>query len=240
MWAFGIMGIYGANLSFVYAMQCAPPEKVDLINYLWPILVTILSPLVFKAKVNFLSMLGVAIAFAGIFVVLTNGASLAGFEMQYWPGFLLALLNVIFWGTYVIVSKKNSTVPNEMIGLYCGIGAICSLIIHCYTENFLLPSNKELVTMITIGLTGQGLAYILWDYGIKSGHYYLLCTLSYFTPILSILLLVKFQYTMASDHLWIAATLVSLGACLAEPKFIAIIKKSIAFRANSKSTVKTI
>lgn len=224
IWGIGILGIYFANLSFVCAMQYAPPEKVDLINYLWPIIVTIISPLLFKNNLKKYHFLGVAIAFIGIFILLTNGKGLEGFEPQYFFGYFLAALNAVFWSVYILFSKKNPHIPNEMIGIYCGIGAVCSLILHYKFETFVLPSDQQLITMITIGLAGQGLAYILWDRAIKFGHYYLLCTLSYFTPILSILLLVKFHYTQTSDQLWLAVTLVSFGAFLTEPKLLTLFK----------------
>jgi len=220
IWIIGVLGIYFANLSFVCAMQYAPPEKVDLINYLWPIIVTFISPILLKNNIKKYHVLGVAIAFSGIFILLTNGKGLNGFEPQYMLGYFLAALNAIFWSLYILFSKKNPQIPNEMIGIYCGIGAVCSFVLHHKLETFIFPSNQQLITMITLGLTGQGLAYILWDKGIKFGHYNLLCTLSYFAPILSILLLVKFHYTQASHQLWIATILVSFGAFLTEPKLL--------------------
>lgn len=224
LWIITFIGIYCANLCFVYAMQLAPPEKVDLINYIWPVFAIIFSPLISKLRINILHVVGILVAFSGIYILVTDGKGISGFEFYYWPGYLLACLNALFWSCYVLLSRRYQEAQSEIIGLCCGVGAICSLIFHFVFESFVVPTLEQLLMMLSLGLMGQGLAYLFWDKGIKYGQYYLLCACSYFTPILSIALLIQFDLAKSSFALYIATLLVSIGALLVTQHFADLLK----------------
>lgn len=225
MWIVGVMGIYFANLFFVSAFGFAPPEKVDLINYLWPIMVILLSPIILEDKLKGHHLAGVGIAFFGIFILLTDGNGLVGFEYQYWLGYLLSFCNAICWTLYVLVSKRYPQVPNEIIGCYAGVAAICSFVCHLIFESFVMPSIEQWSMLILLGLTGQGLAYLFWDHGIKKGYYKLLCALTYASPIISILLLVHFEFVEMSQYLINATMLVTLGAFVTTTQFPQLVQR---------------
>jgi len=213
IWAAGIGGFYIANICFVFALQYAPPENIELISYLWPILIIFLAPLYLKTQIKIHHVLGSIIAFSGIFLLLNNTNPIGG-SLQYWKGYLLTMGYLIFWTTYIITSIKYPNAPNELVGIFCGIGALLSFIFHLLGEDYIAPSQNEISTMILIGITGQGLAYLFWDYSIKHGHSYTLCILSNFTPLLSIYILIKFGFTTPRDNLSISALLVCFGTML--------------------------
>lgn len=211
-WGFGILGIYLANVCFVLALGHAPPENVELISYTWPIMALLWASLVLKNQIKTIHFFGSFLAFIGLYLLLAEPS--LTFSIHYWRGYLLTIGYALCWSIYVVCTKKYPTIPNEMIGLYCGIGAVCSCLLHLKTEHFILPSPKEWGLMVLIGLTGQGMAYWLWAHSIKYGHYYLLCTLSYFTPCLSIMLLIRFGLTQTREGLWPATVFICSGALL--------------------------
>ncbi len=217
MWLAGIVGIYLANLFFVTAFQHAPPEKVDLINYLWPVMVILFSPLLLNEKLKLRHLMGVIIAFSGIFILLTDGQGIKGFETKYCLGYGLSFLNALCWTIFIIYCKRYPESPNEMIGIFSGIAAVCSLVFHFLFESFIMPEPQQLILLIILGLTGQGLSYLFWDHAIKNGYYKFLCTLTYASPLVSIFLLVYFGFTPMSDNLIKATLLVSLGAAISMP-----------------------
>lgn len=106
-------------------------------------------------------------------------------------------------------------------------------------ETFILPESNQMILLVLLGITGQGLAYLFWDHGIKNGYYKFLCALTYAAPILSIFLLVQFGYTTMSQHLLIATLLVSLGAVITTPQFKGIGKTISKFKKISRTISRT-
>ncbi|RYZ71142.1 MAG: EamA/RhaT family transporter, partial [Proteobacteria bacterium] len=71
---FGTAGIFGYHFFLFSAFRNAPAIEANLINYLWPILMVLLSPLfipAFKLRTN--ALLGSLIAFSGACLIVTGG-----------------------------------------------------------------------------------------------------------------------------------------------------------------------
>tara|TARA_R110002110_G_scaffold124505_2_gene301861 strand:+ start:11797 stop:12630 length:834 start_codon:yes stop_codon:yes gene_type:complete len=214
IWLAGIGGFYLANVCFVLALEYAPPENVELISYLWPILIIFLAPFILKSQFKASHVFGSMLSFLGIFLLLSNTESIYA-QCQYWKGYLLTIGYLFFWTAYIISSIKYPKAPNELVGVFCGVGCVISFIFHMFGEEYVPPNQKQIMTMVLLGLTAQGLAYLFWDYSLKNGHYYLLCILSNFTPLLSIYILIQFGFTAPRENLFPAVILVCLGALIA-------------------------
>lgn len=215
----GMAGIYLNNLFFISAFKHAPAEKVDLINYLWPIMVVLLSSLLPKERIKLQHFAGALMAFYGVFLLLTNGIGLGEIDLQCRNGYIYAFLDAICWAIFTVSLRKYKHASNALIGICCGISAVLSLLTHCVFEDFVMPSTMQFCLMAILGFTSQGLAYYFWDFGIKNGNYRLLYVLSYFNPIISIGFLILFGFTAPSPVLFTSAVLVCMGAFVASEKF---------------------
>jgi drug/metabolite transporter (DMT)-like permease len=71
------------------------------------------------------------------------------------------------------------------------------------------------LSAIGLGLGPVGLAFYVWDIGVKQGDIQLLGTSSYAAPLLSTLILVLFGVSAPTWSLAIAALLITAGALLA-------------------------
>lgn len=221
----GIIGIYLNNLLFIAAFSNAPAEKVDLINYLWPLLIVLFSVFLPKEKLKINQIIGAFVAFYGVYCLITNGQGLSGFEMQYWKGYLYAFLDAICWTYFTLTIRKYKHFSVAQIGIYCGMAAFLSLISHLAVEKFVMPNTSQWCCLALIGITSQGAAYYFWNYGVKNGDYKQLCVLSYFNPIISVGLLVLCGFAQFTMQLFTASILVSIGAIVACNKFGEVSKK---------------
>ncbi len=61
----------------------------------------------------------------------------------------------------------------------------------------------------------MGLAFYVWDRGMKHGNIQLLGAISYATPLLSTIIMAALGRGEATGTLWIAAALVTAGAIVA-------------------------
>ena len=209
----GIAGIYGNDFFYFEAFKYAPATQVDLINYLWPVFVMLLSGVFSKEKMAMYQKFGCLVSFFGVYVLIAYDANMP-FKQSFLHGYVYALLDALIWALYVLMCRRYKELHSEMVGVYCFIGMVLSLGAHSVTEAFVSPSVYQWFIMIVIGVFSQGMAYVLWEKGIKQGNFALLTTCSYFTPILSITVLVVFSKAHYSHTLLIATLLVTSGALI--------------------------
>ncbi|KTD23188.1 DMT family transporter [Legionella londiniensis] len=209
LWIVGFLGIYGNDLLYIAAFKHAPAAHADLINYLWPIMVILLTGLLPNEKLSFRHLLAASLGFFGIYILISQNNE--GFDAQYLLGYTLAFLDALVWSLYTLMARHYGKSPVETIGVYCGLGALCSLFLHLHLETAVMPQYGQWLILLIMGATTQCLAYFFWDFGVKCGDFKLLTILSYGNPILSIGFLILFGLAKPSLELLIACVLVSLG-----------------------------
>ncbi|HEY2111952.1 MAG TPA: EamA family transporter, partial [Dongiaceae bacterium] len=78
-----------------------------------------------------------------------------------------------------------------------------------------LPSPGGWLAVLALGLGPVGIAFFVWDYGVKRGDIQALGAFSYASPLISTLLLVLFDRATATTTLALACLLIVGGAILA-------------------------
>ena len=76
-----------------------------------------------------------------------------------------------------------------------------------------MPS--QWLAILLLGLGPVGLAFFIWDIGVKHGNIALLGTLSYLAPLLSTLILIATGAAQASWSIALACILITAGALIA-------------------------
>ena len=214
VYAFGTAGLFGYHFLYFSALRLAPAAQAGLIAYLWPLLIVLLSGLLPGETLGARKILGAAIAFAGATLVLADTTE--GFSSAHTFGYALALGCAFTWSTYSVASRHFAHVPTDSIAVFCVLSAILSAITHVGLEETVWPDLMQgWIAMITLGLGPVGLAFYLWDTGMKKGDIQFLGVASYLAPLLSTLLLVVAGYAHARWALLFAALLISGGAFVA-------------------------
>jgi drug/metabolite transporter (DMT)-like permease len=211
VWLIGIACICGSDLSYILGASCAPIAHVDLIDYMWPCMVVLFIGMLPKETLKVHHIIGITLGVLGIFVLITDGNGLSGIKTKYLLGYSLAFYGAMLWGIYSAFSRYYKNVPSDMVSMYCGVGAVICVALHMSFETTIMPSGSQLAIAMLIGLTGPGLAYQLWDYGIKHGNFKLLISMTYLVRILAMILLVSFDKGPVTDALIIACALASFG-----------------------------
>lgn len=211
IWLAGLTGICLSDFAYIYGAQYAPIAHVDLIDYLWPCLVVAFTSMLPKERFTPQHIVGALLGLLGIYVLVHHEIQMNGLNIKYFIGYLLALFGAVLWGGYSAFSRYFKAVPTEMIGMYCGLGALLCLGLHLKFETFVTPTWTQGSLAVLTGLSGAGIAYQLWDYGVKFGDVYLLSTITYGARIAAMALLVLFGKEPLTLSLVIACSLASLG-----------------------------
>ena len=214
VYAFGTIGLFGANLLYFGAMFLAPMAETGLIGYLWPLFIVLLSGLLPGERLGALHIGGALLAFAGAaLMVLRGGVSL---PVEALPGFALAFVFALTWAGYSVGSRRFGAQPTEAVTVYFIAGAILSLAAHLALETTVWPDHAlGWISLIGLGTAPIGLSYFAWDIGMKHGDIQLLGVASYAAPLLSTLALIVAGIAQPTATLAISAVLIAGGAALA-------------------------
>jgi drug/metabolite transporter (DMT)-like permease len=119
------------------------------------------------------------------------------------------------WAGYSTASRRFARVPTDAVGGLCAATAVLALLCHLAWETTRWPDGAQWLAVIALGIGPVGLAFFVWDYGVKHGSLRTLGGLSYATPLLSTILLIVFGRAAASATIAAAALLIVGGAVLA-------------------------
>jgi drug/metabolite transporter (DMT)-like permease len=208
----GVTGYFGYHFCLFYSFRFAPVIEANLINYLWPVLMILLTPLFFvdhKLKIH--HFIGAIISIMGcILLVLNNGAKETRTESL--KGYTLALLAAIVWPLYSIVKKKMGEISVWSIGSFCFFTGLLCFTTHLVIEPRVVLQWHDFWKMVLLGLGPFGLAFYTWDLALKLGDSRVIGSLAYLTPALSTLGLIIFAGKEMMPSTFAAMILIILGA----------------------------
>lgn len=215
VWCLGVGGLFGYHALYFAALRLAPPAQAGLIAYLWPLLIVLLAGLLPGGRLRPRHLVGALLGLAGVAVLIGGRASIA-FEARAVPGYALALGCALVWSTYSVLSRRVAAVPTEAVAGFCLATAVLAGLCHMLFETNVWPATPaQWAAVAGLGIGPVGLAFYLWDHGVKRGDIALLGTLSYAAPVLSTLILVAAGFAAPSIALALACALIVAGAATA-------------------------
>ncbi len=212
-WLHGVGGLAGFHALYFASLALAPPVEANLLNYLWPLLIVLLSAPILGLPLGPWRLAGVAMGGAGAALLLGAGAA---FPASAALGFGCALLSALTWALYSVLSRRMAAVPTEAVAGFCLASAALALGAHLAFE---APASSltaaQAGAVLLLGLGPMGAAFFLWDIGMKRGDPRLLGTLAYATPVASTLLLAASGEGVLGWRALAAAALVAGGGLVA-------------------------
>jgi drug/metabolite transporter (DMT)-like permease len=194
-------------------------REIALVNYLWPSLTILFSLTLLKKRASVWLVPGTALALAGVFLVMTQGArvSWAAFadHLQGNPvAYALALAAAISWALYSNLTRRWSEPESEgAVELFIPATGVMLLALRLLTTETTAWSLKALGEAWGLAAVTT-LAYLLWDASIRKGNVLLVFTCSYFTPLLSTVVSCVYLRVSPSPKLWIGCLLLLSGSLI--------------------------
>lgn len=214
VWALGVGGLFGYHALYFTALRLAPPADAGLISYLWPLLIVLFSGLLPGERLHARSVAGALLGLLGT-VVLFAGQGLAP-ALAYATGYAVAFGCAFVWSGYSVLSRLFPGVPSVAVSGFCIVTAILAALCHLVFEHTVWPEGAgQWLAVLSLGIGPVGLAFYVWDIGVKHGDIRLLGVASYAAPLLSTLFLVLAGFAPVRATLGIAALLIAGGGLLA-------------------------
>ncbi len=215
VWLLGVGGLFGYHAAYFIALRNAPVVEAALLNYLWPLLIVVFSALLPGERLRWQHIAGSVLALLGAVVVVTRGEGFS-FDPAHAFGYGAALIAALIWSSYSVLSRRFPHVPSDAITGFCLATAVLAWIVHVAIEPTVWPAEPwQWAAIVGLGLGPVGLAFYVWDVGVKHGDIQVLGAAAYSAPLLSTAILVFAGYARYSHSLLLACVLISAGAALA-------------------------
>ena len=219
-WLLGVSGLFGYHFFYFTALKSAPPVEAALINYLWPLLIVLLSASLPGERLGWHHVAGALLGLFGTALIVTGGQEL-GIQADYAPGYAAALAAAVIWATYSVMSRRFAGVPSDAVAGFCLVTALLSAVCHLLVEETVWPANPtEWLAVLGLGLGPVGTAFYVWDYGVKHGDIAVLGASAYMAPLLSTGILILTGFGVASWTIAIACLAITGGAALAAKELL--------------------
>ena len=216
VWLVGVGGLFGYHALYFAALRLAPPAEAGLIAYLWPLLIVIFSAFLPGEALRPAHIIGTLLGLAGVVVLIGMRSGGLSLRLDAVPGYLLALGCAFVWSSYSVLSRRFGEVPTDAVAGFCLVTALLAAICHLLFEDTVWPAGaSQWLAVPALGIGPVGLAFYLWDIGVKRGDLRFLGVASYASPPLSTLILVLTGFAEAGWSLAIAAVLIVGGAIIA-------------------------
>lgn len=215
VWVLGVGGLFGYHFLYFTALRNAPPVEAGLIAYLWPLLIVLFSALLPGERLMAHQLGGALLGLLGAILIVTKGGSV-DFQADYTFGYLMAIACALTWSGYSVLSRRFAETPTDVVTGFCLVTALLAVGAHIALEETVWPATQlEWLAVLGLGMGPVGLAFYVWDYGVKNGDIQVLGASSYLAPLLSTLLLLLAGFGEPSWLLAVACLLITGGAVLA-------------------------
>ena len=217
--AVGVYGLFGYHFLLFTGLQLAPPVEANLVNYLWPLGIVLMAPLLLPGvRLTAAHVLAALVGLAGAAIaILGRGGATGEAGPMAALGFAAAAGGAFVWSSYSLLSKRLAQTrhrfPTAAIGTFGLVAGLLSLACHALLEPSVSLSARDIALIAALGLGPLGGAFFLWDAALKLGDARQIGVLSYLTPLLSTLILL---WTTGRPLSWniALATAMILGAAV--------------------------
>jgi len=222
--ALGVYGLFSYHFLLFLALRHAPPVQANLVNYLWPLLMVVLAPVILPGiRLRGVHLVAALLGFAGAAVVILGGPAVAsaadvtaaGTASVVWAwGYLPALGAAFIWASYSLLTQRVAAFPTAAIGSFALVSGLLSLLCHALMEPAVVLNPHDWALIAIIGLGPMGAAFFLWDKALKTGDARHIGILSYLTPLLSTAMLVLVNGRPFGWNIAVAAVMIVLAALI--------------------------
>jgi len=190
-------------------------QEAQPLNFVWPLVLVLLSGLLLKQKVRCLDIIGIVISFLGVLVISTEGHILS-LKLSEPMGVALALSSSIPWALYWIYNvkdRRDDAVKLFVNFVFASAYVFLMLLVGGGFEELSLP---QIMGATYVGLFEMGITFLLWLKALKlSERTAGVAGLVYLVPFLSLVVIsqVVGEKILAST---IAGALLIVGGILVQ------------------------
>lgn len=198
---------------YTFMYRVVEPGVAKLINFCsWPTFSIFAMVFLGVAKIKLRNILGIA---GSVFILMYMiHDKYINNQIVVTSYYLLPIISAIFWGAHNSATRYFNVKESDYFVPVFFIGLCISVILHLNYESFYMPTRTEFLLLFFIGCTSHFFAYLMWIESLKNGNPKILLSLSYFNPLICIIVLSIFGYTHLTQKLLLCILMMSMSCFL--------------------------
>lgn len=172
MLGLGAIGIGTHNALAYLGLNFTTATNGVILNSFIPVMIVTFSWLFLKERLKPVQLVGVAVSFAGVIVILSQGslAVLAAFRLN--GGDLFVILSMAMWSVYTIALRwrPSGLHPLTFLFVIAVIGDLCVLpmwLTEMALGHVIVWTPAGAAALVSVALFSSVLAYIFWNRGVE-------------------------------------------------------------------------
>lgn len=161
-----VLGMVGYTLLLYAALDTTSPVNASVISAINPAIIALAAVVVLGERIRRGGVLGIAISFIGVVIVVLLGGSGGLANVSVAPGDLLILGAILAWTAYVIISRRIQTPPITATTVQVGMSAVMLAPVMAIVGIQATPSTEGWVGLAIIIVFPSALAYLLWNVAV--------------------------------------------------------------------------
>jgi len=188
--------ILGAINPFLYyiilfeAYHRLPGQVAMSLNYLWPVMLALLSVPILKHTLSKESLFSILLSFIGAIIIASEGDVSAWGTLNS-TGIILVLASTVVWASYWLLSTRLKT--DTTLKLFIGFlsGSLLSVIYALLNDQLFIDLDKiPWLSVMYVGIFEMGITFFIWLSALQlASNAAKLANLIYLTPFVSLMLL---------------------------------------------------
>lgn len=201
-----------------YGIEMTSATQASWLTASAPVFMALMGSIFLREKVVAWQILGMGIAFSGVFLIAAGRDVNAPPAMDIW-GSIIVLLGAIAWAAYSVLGKYLvGAVPYLSLTFYSMVfGWILLLPMVFFSSEWSFPSQlstREGWAVLFLGLGSTGLAYAFYFFSLKGAETTIIAAIQYLEPIITLLLAAWLVAEKISLAVLVGGLLIILGVWL--------------------------
>ncbi|MEX0780011.1 MAG: EamA family transporter [Balneolales bacterium] len=189
----GLLGNLVYQVLFIYGINFTYSANAAVMLGTIPVWVALVSHMFFEEKLTRIKFIGVCFAFAGVIFIMVGGEQGFSLSAESVIGDLIIVVAAMVFAVYTLLSKSmlDRYTPLELSTLILTVGGLAIVIIAI--PNLVKLDHKAISWLawggaFYSGVFSIGMAYLVWNYGIKQVGAVRTSTYQNLVPVLGIIL----------------------------------------------------
>ncbi len=162
----GFLNPFAYYLILFKAFSLLKAQEAVALNYIWPMMLVLLSVPILKQKIRWINVIALLISFSGAIIIATQGRPFS-LDLKEPLGVALALSSAIFWALFWLLNVKDQREETLKLFMNFAFGFIYTLIFCLITGNIPKPDFGGLLGSVYIGLFEMGITFVFWLKALK-------------------------------------------------------------------------
>ncbi len=219
----GLLAVTGFNTLLYVAVQYTTAINAVLVNSITPIIIALLSWLLYRETLHIRQVLGIVLSLGGVLLILARGEVSQLLAVSFNRGDILVLLAASAWSLYAVTLRRLSAELHPLAFLFAinaaGLVGLFPLYLLELQQGLRIPLTvPAMLAVAYVSLCASVLAFLCWNYAVRIVGANRAGPFVHLMPVFSAILAVIFLNEEPAWHQAKGAALIFTGIVLATYK----------------------